>query len=117
MKIMKLMTDELRGKLPKLYATEHTPMLEKVVQASYFLPGSFWYWYPVEFDGNDTFWGVVAGDFVEFGYFQLSELQSIRGPWGLPMERDVYWDPTFIVEVVRRHKERPGAGIILGDAA
>jgi hypothetical protein len=27
----------------------------------------------------------------ELGYFSLSELESVRGPFGLPIERDVYF--------------------------
>jgi len=30
----------------------------------------------------------------EFGDFRLSELQAARGPLGLPIERDLYFEPT-----------------------
>ena len=36
----------------------------------------------------------MSGIEVELGYFALSELQSIRGKFGLPVERDLYFQPT-----------------------
>ena len=34
------------------------------------------------------FFGYVVGQFEEWGYFALSELESARGPLKLPIERD-----------------------------
>ena len=39
------------------------------------------------------FFGVVRGFELEWGYFALEELQSVRGPLGLAIERDLYWTP------------------------
>jgi len=36
------------------------------------------------------FFGLVDGMEKELGYFNLSELESIRGKFGLPVERDMY---------------------------
>jgi hypothetical protein len=58
-----------------------------------------WTWYVLEFDGKDTFFGYVDGDYQELDYFSLSELESIRGPLGLKVERDVYWKPKPLSEV------------------
>ena len=30
---------------------------------------------------------------VEMGYFSLSELETVRGPWGLSIERDLWFEP------------------------
>lgn len=103
------MTEALKKQLPPLYATEEQPVLEKIAYACYFLPDSHWYWYPVEFDGTDLFFGLVAGDYVELGYFALSELKSVRGAWKLPVERNLYWKPTRLHEIVQKHRDRPGA--------
>jgi hypothetical protein len=35
----------------------------------------------------------VVGLESEWGYFVLSELQSARGPMGLAIERDLYFEP------------------------
>ena len=42
-----------------------------------------------EFDGHDLFFGLVEGHVKELGYFSLSELQRVKGPMGLPIERDL----------------------------
>lgn len=49
-----------------------------------------------------NFYGYVSifGDFCdEWGYFALSELQSVKGPLGLGIERDLYLDPQPISKV------------------
>ena len=42
---------------------------------------------------------LVDGQEKELGYFTLSELQSIRGPGGLKIERDAHFNPTPISEL------------------
>jgi len=60
-----------------------------------------------EFDGRDIFFGLVIGFEAEFGYFSLSELESVRGPLGLPIERDQHFRPRALVEL-RDHYRREG---------
>ena len=88
---MKLLTKELRKKLPPLGATanEKDPM----VICKFFFPDFHWTWYAIEFDGEDIFFGYVVGDFPELGYFSLSELKSVRGKLNLPVERDLHFKP------------------------
>jgi hypothetical protein len=104
----KLLTKALRRKLPPLYASEEQGD-EALAQVKYFTPDSNWTWYGVEFDGHDLFFGLVCGQVVELGYFRLSELETLRGPWGLPVERDRFFEPTplkVIRDYHRRHKNR-----------
>ena len=93
---MKLLTQELILKLPALYATEHVPLGDKVVIVKFFHPAINWTWYGVEYDGADTFWGLVDGNEREYGYFSLSELQTPVGPFQLTAERDYYFSPTTL---------------------
>jgi len=97
---MKLMTKELRKKIPPLYSQEGVK--DPIVYAKYFTSDSHWTWYVLEFDGKDTFFGYVEGDYSEFGYFSLSELEKIRGPLGLKVERDLYWEPKPLSEAVKK---------------
>jgi len=97
---MKLLTKELRAKLPKLNETEDVPVEEKTVVVKFFTPDSSWTWYAVEFDGEDLFFGLVDGFEKEWGYFSLRELQSVKGKLGLPIERDLYFEPTKIKDLV-----------------
>ena len=95
---VKLMTVELRKKMPKLYAQEKLGS-NAVAYAKYFTPDSNWTFYATEYDGEDTFFGLVEGFEKELGYFSLSELQSVKGPMGLPIERDLYWQPKTLKEI------------------
>ena len=83
---MQLLTKAIRRKLPPLRATSQQK--DPMVICKFFFPDFHWTWYAIEFDGEDTFFGFVDGDFPELGYFSLSELKSNRGRLGLPIERD-----------------------------
>lgn len=89
---MKLLTKELRDRLPAIGSTDG--QRDPVAQVKFFTPDTQWTWYATEFDGEDLFFGLVDGLEKELGYFSLSELESVRGPLGLPIERDLYFDPT-----------------------
>ena len=95
---MKLLTRELRKKLPPLYSQDGKGG-KAVALVKYFTPSSSWSWYASEFDGEDTFFGLVDGQFKELGYFSLKELEEVRGPMGLPIERDLYWKPKTLEEI------------------
>ena len=93
---MKLLTQDLASRLPKLYETEDVPLSDKVAMVKFFHPAIDWTWYGIEFDGQDTFWGLVDGFEREYGYFSLSELQTPVGPFQLTAERDRYFSPTTL---------------------
>ncbi len=60
----------------------------------------------LEFDGTDIFFGLVDGFVAELGYFSLSELESVRGPFGVPaIERDVHFKPCTLSQVRRELSE------------
>ena len=88
---MKLLTKDLRKKLPALYSQEDQE--DPMVVAKFFTPDAGWTWFAYEFDGEDTFFGLVSGLEEELGYFSLAELTSIRGPFGLSIERDRHFQP------------------------
>jgi len=99
---MNLMTKELRASMPKLYALEKE--LDPVAKVKFFAPWSDWTWYATEFDGEDTFFGLVIGFEAELGYFSLQELEEVRGPGGLRIERDLYFEPTPLSQLNNRAK-------------
>jgi len=55
-------------------------------------------------DGDDTFFGLVAGHEIELGYFSLCELEEAKGPLGLPIERDLYFKPKTLKELKELHE-------------
>ena len=93
----KFLTKEILGKFPKLKETENEEN-PKII-AKFFCPWNNWTWYTTEYDGEDTFFGLVEGFEKELGYFSLSELQSLRGPGGLKIERDMYFDGKHLGDV------------------
>ncbi len=95
---MKLITQRLKMRIPPLGGQEHLGK-KAVAHAKFFTPDSGWTWHVTEYDGDDLFFGLVKGLETELGYFRLSELQSVRGPLGLPIERDLYWEPLAIEEI------------------
>jgi hypothetical protein len=104
---MKMMTKEILNKLPKLYETENIPKEDKKVVVKFFNPCGAATWYGIEYDPESgDFFGAVNlygnVDEIELGYFNLRELESIRLPLGLKIERDLYWDSATTLGQVKR---------------
>jgi len=104
---MKLLTQEIRRKLPPLYAQDGKGG-NAVVYVKYFTPDSGFTWWisegsPIKDDAGTEvdfhFFALVEGQFKELGYVSLSELESVRGPMGLPIERDLHWKPKTLEEI------------------
>jgi len=100
----KLLTEDIRKKIPPLYSQENVK--DPIVHVKFFTPWTQWTWYATEFDGKDIFFGWVVGLEKELGYFSLSEMESVRGPGGIMIERDMYFDPKPLSEVMADHGER-----------
>lgn len=98
-----LLPAEIRAQLPPLYSNEAIG-LEAIAPVKFFTPDSNWTWYASEFDGEATFFGLVIGAEIELGYFSLSELEQAQGPWGLPVERDLYFKPTPLSVLIKEHE-------------
>jgi hypothetical protein len=112
-----LLDPETRAKLPALYSNEKKG-IEALAQVKFFLPGSGWTWYasegsPVDEDSYfDTdkekvdfvFFGLVSGFEVELGYFSLAELEGVRSQLGLPVERDLDFEPTSLKDLMELHR-------------
>ena len=96
---MMMLTKALEKKLPKLYATDGVKLDEKNVVCKFFTPWSSFTWYAFEGEYNEEmktweFFGAVDNgrDEPEMGYFTLAELTSVRGPFGLKIERDRHFE-------------------------
>jgi len=92
---MKLITKAIEAKLVKhpMYSTDSNNIKDVLVK--FFNPCGIgtWYVFEAEKNGDDwTFFGLVDLYEKEFGYFTLSELQSLKLPFGLSIERDKYFD-------------------------
>jgi hypothetical protein len=99
-----LLPSNIKEKLPDLYSAEEYGLESKAL-VKFFTPDSNWTWYASEFDGKDTFFGLVSGFEVELGYFSLSELESVKGPLGLPIERDLHYQPMSLLKLMDLYKK------------
>ena len=97
---MKLLTKAIEKKLPPLGATDGQGG-NAVIQAKFYTPWAGWTWYALEYDPETrVFFGLVDGFEKEYGSFSLDELESINGPVGLKLERDLYFGTPKISEVI-----------------
>jgi hypothetical protein len=97
---MKLLTDELKKQLPPLYSQEQ--VADPMVICKFFTPWSSWSWFAYEYSPEEQlFFGKVFSEMCpdgELGYFSLAELESIQGPMGLTIERDIHFTPKKLSE-------------------
>jgi hypothetical protein len=96
-----LVTQDMIQTIPGLNSTEN--IIDPLVVCKFFMPATQWTWYVLEYDGDNRFFGYVIGDFYELGYFTLSELEEVEGPYGLKVEHDLYFDPIPLSQVKRMH--------------
>ena len=98
---MKLITKASEKKLlnTPLYSTDGNTVKDVLVK--FFNPcgTGTWYVFEAQKNGNDwEFFGLVDLYEKELGYFTLSELESIRLPFGLSIERDMYFNGKYNCE-------------------
>src|ERR1700680_1273123 len=114
---MELLPGELSKTLPPLYSQESCPT--PIVHVKLFTPDSSFTWYVTEGaeqeDGDGPLCGLVSGFEEGWGYSPLREIASARGPLGLPVERDLWFKPGPIDQVLRH--ERPSAAVKGGKGA
>src|SRR4051794_24514781 len=97
---MELLPEELRGQVPKLYATkgDENPM----VWVKFVAPGFQWAWYIIEVEEVDElimFYGWIVGSAEKQGRFVRSDPPSFRGYYGLTVQRDSHFAPCRLSEV------------------
>lgn len=100
---MELMPIEVAVKLPIIYKTENNP--DPVALVKFFTPDSDWTWYVWEYDPAERVcYGLVTNSACgsELGYFSIPEMEKARGLLGLPIERDLYWEPMALSEIMMR---------------
>ena len=91
---MKLLTKELVERFNNVGSQEEVK--DPLVITKFFNPTGAGTWYATEYNPETKmFFGYVSifGDWNdEWGYFSLVELESLKGPFGLGIERDLYFD-------------------------
>jgi len=127
---MLLLTSELRKNFPPLYSNEEKEARDTPVVVKFFDPTGSWTWYATEasavidgeyfplsrtekmlaardiyeIDGklvdDIIFFGLVDGFCKELGYFSLNELKSVKGSFGLGIERDRHFSGKMLSDVL-----------------
>lgn len=96
---MKLLTAAIIKKLEKSPLGSHDGDPNAPIIVKFFTPSSNWSWFVTEGNklptGDWELYGMVHGFEKEVGYFLLSELQAVKGPFGLQIERDMYFTGTL----------------------
>ena len=93
-----LIPQDIAAKLPPLYSQEEQGE-NAIAIVKFFAPWTNWTWYASEYDPEQRLcFGVVVGLEREYGYFCLDEIEEIRGPGVLRIERDLYREPRPLKE-------------------
>lgn len=92
---MKLITEKLKTKLLRNGANpdqDHAPVLKLFNPCG----AATWLISEMDPDDNDILFGLcdLGFDWVELGYVSLSELEALRLPFGLKIERDLHFEGT-----------------------
>jgi len=100
---MKLITKELEKRFKQIGSQENTPLEDHIIVAKFFNPSGAGTWFATEYDPETKIaFGYVSifGDHNdEWGSFAIWELEELEGPFGLGIERDIYWTEKKASEV------------------
>jgi len=100
---MKLLTQANLKALPAQGSTIGQGM-DAIAQVKFFTPWTNWTWYAVEYNPDGKlFYGLVDGFEKEVWYWGLEELEDIKGPFGLNIERDLHFTPTPLSKLMEGH--------------
>lgn len=107
---MKLLTKEIEKRIPAIRAQEE--LGEKAVaHVKFFSPVGHATWFATEYDPDERLffgWAELHPGCGELGYFSLDELESVRLPLGLGIERDLHFNPKPLNEAIQTWKKERG---------
>ena len=119
---MMLLTSEIRAQLQANAAARYAALAkgerdpDPVPVVRFFNPVGQATWLATEIDEDDILFGLADLGFgtPELGSFALEELQSIRLPFGLGIERDTLFEGGFPLSVYAEAARRAGS-LVLGE--
>lgn len=103
---MKLMTEELKARFAEV--GDQGEVSDPLIVAKFFNPCGRETWYATEYDPeHHTCYGYVTGMLEdEWGSFSIAELESIRLPFGLGIERDLYFSEKTLGTALQKNTFR-----------
>jgi hypothetical protein len=86
---MKLITEKLKQRFKEVGRQDQNPL----IIAKFFDPAGSGTWYATEYDSETNIcFGYVTGlAFDEWGSFSITEMEAIKRPFGLTIERDIHF--------------------------
>ena len=112
---MELVTPELRE---QLIANGRNPDRDRVPLVKWFNPAGASTWLIVDADPEDPdiHFGLMDLGFgtPELGSVRLSELEAFEGPFGLGIERDLWFEPVHSISVYAEVARRAGRIVEVG---
>jgi hypothetical protein len=96
------------AKLPTLEATANNTIDQSIVKVKLFNPMGAGTWYITAYNPEDkmAFGFVNLGDaeMAELGYISIEELETLRLPLGMKIERDLWFSPMPLKDVMEKVK-------------
>jgi hypothetical protein len=91
---MKLLTKEILKALPAIGATSEMSAENVKVPLKLFNPCGAQSWFITEYNAEtrEAFGYVTGMGNDELGYISMEEVETVRLPFGLKIERDMHWD-------------------------
>ena len=102
-----ILTKGILKLLPKLKVMANLDADKVLVPLKVFNPtgGQTWFITELNPDTLEAFGYVTGMGEAELGYIDMNELLKFRGRMGLPLERDIHWDPrTTLAQVMDGEK-------------
>lgn len=98
---MQLLTKALQDRFAEVGSQGHLD--DPLIIAKFFNPCGRGTWYATEYNPEDKiFFGYVTGlGFDEWGCFSLVEMESVKLPFGLGIERDLYFGEKRFSSVIK----------------
>lgn len=98
---MKLITKTLEDRFNEI--GDQSQSSNPLIIAKFFNPCGSGTWYATEYDKeNGICFGYVTGLYEnEWGTFSIAELESVRLPFGLSIERDLYFREIRFNELIK----------------
>lgn len=101
---MKLLTKEILDAFKKQGDTSNKKASDIKIVVKYFNSTGAGTWYCYEYDPENKifmcFANLIGDDCAECGSLSLKELESLRLPFGLTIERDLYFGKHTLQEVI-----------------
>jgi hypothetical protein len=100
---MMLLTKAIKKQLPPLYSQDGKGM-DATVYVKFFDPTGAATWFATEYDPEQRLffgWAMLfTKEEGELGYFSLDELESVKGRFGLGIERDMHFHSKTLRESI-----------------